>query len=401
MISGAEVAFFSLSPQDILKIENRKSRRDNIILRLLNIPERLLGTILITNNFVNIGIVILSSFVTNSIFDFSQAQALGFFLEVVAITFLLLLFGEILPKVYASQYSLKFASSMAFPVNLFEALFRPLSKLLASSTNIVNKRFQKKQNLSIDDLSEALDLTENAIAEEKNILMGIVKFSNTDVTEIMRPRIDSFLVDIKLPFKELMKEIIETKYSRIPIYDESPDNIKGILYIKDLLPYLNKKDDFDWTKLLREAYFVPETKKINDLLEDFRIKKKHIALVVDEYGGFAGLVTMEDILEEIIGDIKDETDIDDEIEYKKLGKNIFVFDGKTLINDFSKILEIDDEIFDDIRGEAETLAGLILELKGELPEHGSIISIKQFDFKVEKVDDRRIISIRVTKKTKN
>ncbi len=398
LISGAEVAFFSLSPQDTNRLEHKNSRNNRTVIRLLGVPEQLLATILITNNFVNIGIVIISTFVTHAIFDFSLSPVIGFIVEVGVITFLLLLFGEILPKVYASQYALKFSTFMAYPIDLFERLFRPLSFILVKSTSIVNRRFQRKQNISIDDLSDAIDLTEGAIGEEKNMLMGIVKFSNRVVTEIMCARVDVFAIDEEIPFNDLVEEIIDSGYSRIPVFSESPDNIKGVLFIKDLLPYLDSSKSFVWQKLIRKAYFVPETKKINDLLEDFRKNRTHMALVVDEYGGLTGLATMEDILEEIVGDIKDETDQNDEIDYKKIDDNTYIFDGKTLINDFSKVLDINDRIFEEVRGEAETLAGLILELKEEIPEQGSIISIKQFDFKVEEVDKRRIRSIRITVK---
>lgn len=397
-ISGSEVAFFSLTPSNINSLKEKVSRTNNLILKLLNTPERLLATILIANNFVNVGIIILSTFVTISFVDFSYSPAIRFILQVIIITFLILLFGEIIPKIYATQYAMRFASFMAYPLFFLEKVFRPISSFLIYSTKIVNKKFsQAKQNISIDDLSQALDLTSDEIKEDKKILKGIVKFGNINVKEIMKSRVDIVAIDVKTTrdFSEFLSVIIESGYSRIPVYFETFDNIKGILYIKDLLPYINKDDTFRWQSLIRAPYFVPETKKINDLLEEFQSKKIHLAIVIDEYGGTSGIVTLEDILEEIVGEINDEFD-DKQVKYSKLDDKNYIFEGKTLLNDFYKIIQSDDNIFDDIKGDSDTLAGLILEIKGEIPKIYEKITYKNFIFKIESVDKRRIRRIKVT-----
>ena len=397
-ISGSEVAFFYLTPSNINILKEKVSRTNNLILKLLNTPERLLATILIANNFVNVGIIILSTFVTISFVDFSYSPAIRFVLQVIIITFLILLFGEIIPKIYATQYAMRFASFMAYPLFFLEKIFRPISFFLIYSTKIVNKKFsQAKQNISIDDLSQALDLTSDEIKEDKKILKGIVKFGNTNVKEIMKSRVDIVAIDIKTTpnLSGLLPVIIESGYSRIPVYSENFDNIKGILYIKDLLSHIHKDDSFRWESLIRAPYFVPETKKINDLLEEFQSKKIHMAVVIDEYGGTSGIVTLEDILEEIVGEINDEFD-DKQIKYSKLDDKNYIFEGKTLLNDFYKIIQSDDNIFDDIKGDSDTLAGLILEIKGEIPKIYENIISKNFVFKIESVDKRRIRRIRIT-----
>ncbi len=397
-ISGSEVAFFYLTPSNINILKEKVSRTNNLILKLLNTPERLLATILIANNFVNVGIIILSTFVTISFVDFSYSPAIRFVLQVIIITFLILLFGEIIPKIYATQYAMRFASFMAYPLFFLEKIFRPISFFLIYSTKIVNKKFsQAKQNISIDDLSQALDLTSDEIKEDKKILKGIVKFGNTNVKEIMKSRVDIVAIDIKTTpnLSGLLPVIIESGYSRIPVYSENFDNIKGILYIKDLLSHIHKDDSFRWESLIRAPYFVPETKKINDLLEEFQSKKIHMAVVIDEYGGTSGIVTLEDILEEIVGEINDEFD-DKQVKYSKLDDKNYIFEGKTLLNDFYKIIQSDDNIFDDIKGDSDTLAGLILEIKGEIPKIYENIISKNFVFKIESVDKRRIRRIRIT-----
>jgi magnesium and cobalt exporter, CNNM family len=396
LISGSEVAFFSISPSDMHMLRTSKSKSCSIALKLLNNPERLLGTILVTNNFVNVGIVILSSYITSSIFDFSNtAYWIGFLVQVVVITFLLLLFGEIIPKVYATHYSLKFSLFMSIPMNFLEKVFRPISSFLIFSTSIVKNRFHKKQNISIDDLSSALDLTTKGIEEDKKILKGIVEFGNIDVKEIMKSRMDVVAADINMKFDELVDLIVENGYSRIPIFSESFDNVKGILFIKDLLAHLQKTNNFRWQSLIRPPYFVPEKKKINELLEEFQKNKIHIAIVVDEYGGTSGIITLEDVLEEIVGDIQDETD-EEESFYKKVNDTTFIFEGKTLINDFYKIFELNSDIFEDVRGDSDTLAGLILEIKGEIPNVDDIIKYEPFEFTIAEVDNRRIKKIKTT-----
>ncbi len=397
LISGSEVACFSLSPANISELKTSKSRKNKYLLKLLNKPQNLLATILITNNFVNVGIIILSTFITNTIFDFSDAPNLGFLFHVVIVTFLLLLFGEIIPKIYAAQNSMKFATFMTIPLHFLEKIFRPLSKLLIKSTSIVKKRIQKKTTtISIDDLSEALNLTGNSIKEDKDILQGIIKFKDTSVKGILKPRMDVVAIDLNnshsLP--EILEIITTSGFSRIPIYQESFDNVKGILYSKDLLNHLDDTDNFDWSNLIRKPYFVPESKKINDLLEEFQIKKIHMAIVIDEYGGTSGIVTMEDVLEEIVGEISDEYD-EEEAYFLKIRERNYIFEGKTLLNDFCKIINTDIDLFEEIKGEAETLAGLILEIKGELPQKGDEVTFRNFKFTSEDVDNRRISKIRV------
>ncbi|PCH71614.1 MAG: hemolysin [Bacteroidales bacterium] len=393
VISGSEVALFSLSPQNINDLEADDNPKNKKLLKLLRKPEKLLATILIGNNFVNIGIVILSSFITNSLVDFSNAPTLGFVVQVVIITFLLLLFGEIIPKVYATQTSLRFSKFVTYPIFYLEKLFRPLSIVLIKSTSIVNKRISKKQNISMVDLSQALELTADEISEEMEILEGIVNFGNINVEEIMISRVNAIAIDANTSFSKLKSIIIESGFSRIPVFDDSFDNIKGILYVKDLLPHHHKPNTFRWQSIIRPPYYVPETKKINDLLEEFQTQKNHMAIVVDEYGGTSGIITMEDILEEIVGDITDESD-DSKATYTKEEDGSYLFEGKTSLNDFFKVIELDSDIFDKIKGDAETLAGLLLEIKGEIPQKKEEFKYKDYRFIVEAVDNRRIKKIR-------
>lgn len=406
LISGSEVAYFSLGPADIAKLKESKSGRAKMVVKLFNIPEKLLGTILVANNFINVGIVIFSTlfFVYEpssqpssfAMIDFTKIPVLGFIFQIVLVTFFLLLFGEILPKIYATQKGPKFASVMAYPLNILEKIFRPVSAILIYSTSVVKKRVaKKKQNVSMDDLSEALDLPSTDIQEDEKILKGIVQFGNIDVKEIMSSRIDVCAIDIHTNFEKLLPQIIESGYSRIPIFDKSFDQIKGVLYIKDLLPHLHKSDTFKWQSLIRPPYFVPETKKINDLLEEFQSKKIHMAIVVDEYGGTHGIITLEDILEEIVGEIADESD-EDEAVYTKLDDKTFIFKGKALLNDFYKITKTKLDIFDEIKGEADTLAGLILEIKGQIPKMNETLTYRHFAFKIISADNRRIKKIEVT-----
>lgn len=395
LISGSEVAFFSLSPKEILDFSDKKDNASAAATKLLNKPQELLATILVSNNFINIGIVILSTYAINSIVDFGNSVVLGFLIQIVLITFLLLLFGEIIPKVYANQLSYKFTHFMATPLNFLSIAFKPITIILVSSTKFIDKRIQKKPNFSADDLSGALELTSESLAEEKGLLKGIIEFKNTEVSEIMCPRVDVLALDINTKFSVVLRQLIEAGYSRIPVYLKSFDNVKGILYIKDLLPHIHKNDSFHWQSLIRPPYYVPEKKKINDLLEELQTDKTHMAIVVDEYGGTSGIITMEDIIEEIVGDISDEFD-DDQEGYTKINDNNFLFEGKTLLNDFYKILEVEWSIFDEIKGDADTLAGLILEIKGEFPALYDKIKYKQFTFSIEELDKRRIVKIKTT-----
>lgn len=396
LISGSEVAFFSLSPTDLQNLKSKKTASSIKTLKLLTQPEFLLGTILVINNFVNVSIVIISAYIINSIIDFGEAIVLGFLAQVVFITFLLLLFGEILPKIYANQNALKFSSFMVRSISFLQKVFMPITMLLVFSTNLVNKRLNiKKSNISMDELSDALSLPETKITEDKHILKGIVKFGNIDAKEIMKSRLDVVAISKSTPFPELLSNFLESGYSRIPVYSDSFDQIKGILYIKDLLPHIQKGANFKWQSLIRSPYFIPEAKKINDLLEEFQRKKIHMAIVIDEYGGTSGIVTLEDILEEIVGDIKDEFD-EEESFYTQLNDTSWIFEGKTLLNDFYRVLEKPENIFDEIKGDADTLAGLILEIKGDIPEKDETFKLDDYEFKIEAVDKRRIKKIKIT-----
>lgn len=397
LISGSEVAFFSLSPSDTSELEKSESGSHKLIYQLLQRPKRLLATILIGNNLVNVGIIILSTFITNDILTFAASPALTFTLQVVVVTFLILLVGEIMPKVYANRNALKLAGFMAYPLFFMEKMFRPLSVVLVRSTSFIDKRIKKKgNNISVDELSHALELTndEETTHEEQKILQGIVKFGNTDVKQIMKSRIDVVAFDIETDFKELLPSLLEAGYSRIPIYRESFDNIEGILYIKDLLPHY-EKEKVQWNKLLRQPMFVPENKKIDDLLREFQEQKMHMAIVVDEYGGSSGIVTLEDILEEIVGDITDEFD-DDDLIYSKLDDNNFVFEGKTPLNDMYRVLEVDGSNFEDAKGDSDTIAGFIIELAGKIPLKNERFNFENLEFTVEAADKRRVKRIKVT-----
>jgi putative hemolysin len=397
LISGSEVAFFSLSPTAKKKLQSDPGNRSKMVLDMVARPERLLGTILITNNFVNVGIIIISSYLMNKLFDFGASKTLQFIVQVVIVTFILLLFGEILPKLYAHIYSVRMSKFMVYPLLFFERLFWPISSVLIFSTSLVNRRLASKRlNLSMDDLSEALELTADDISEEKTILEGIIKFGNIDVREIMKSRVEVVSADISTRLDELIQIAVNSGYSRIPIFSQTFDKVKGILYVKDLLPHLHKSRNFNWQSLIRPPYYVPENKKIDDLLNEFQTKKMHMAIVVDEYGGTSGIVTLEDIIEEIVGDITDESD-EDETFFTRVSDTEYRFDGRILLNDLYKVVGIEDDVFKEVRGEADTLAGLILELKGDFPEKGEKTSFRNFEFTVEAVDKRRIrlISLRI------
>ncbi|MCK3682926.1 gliding motility-associated protein GldE [Maribellus sp. YY47] len=395
MISGSEVAYFSLSATEKEKLKKKSKTNQRVLDNLAN-PERLLATILVTNNFVNVGIIILTAYISNNLVTFVKAPMLEFVFQVVLITFFLLLFGEIFPKVYATHFALRFAKTMALPLQTLAKLFRPLNALLIYSTGFVNRRLQKHhKNLSMDDISQALELTsEHELSEEKDILEGIVKFGNKDVSEIMKPRVDVVAIDIKTEFDEVIRIIIESGYSRIPVYIDSFDNVSGILYIKDILPHSHKTNVFKWQTLIRPPFYVPDTKKISSLLEEFQKTKVHLAVVVDEYGGTSGIVTLEDILEEIVGDITDEFDEEEKF-FTQINDKTYVFDAKVLLGDFYRITETDDTLFDEVKGDADTLAGLILELRGEIPKVNEEIKCKQFTFTIKEVDNRRIKQIKV------
>ena len=397
LISGSEVAFFSLKPADLDEMRKSKNKIDKQVIEHLYEPEWLLATILIANNFVNVGIVILAALISEKILDFGQHQALKFIFETVVITSIILFFGEILPKVYASRHCKRFSEFMAFPLLLIKKITYPLGYILVKSTNIVNKRLARKtKSLSLDELSHALELTADELTDEKEMLEGIVKFGNLYVEEIMTPRVDVIDIDNKSDFNKVLSVIVESGYSRIPVFEETPDNVKGVLYVKDLLPYLNQDKTFDWQSVIRPAYYVPETKKVNDLLSEFKEEKIHMAIVVDEYGGTAGIITLEDILEEIVGDINDEMD-DDEVMHSTLPDGSFIFEGKILLNDFYKITDTEEKEFETVKGDAETLAGFILELKGEIPIKSEVIEYKNYIFTIVAADNRRIKKVRFKK----
>jgi putative hemolysin len=397
LISGSEVAFFSLTHNQVDTIRKFKKSQGNRMLALLEKPKRLLATILIANNVINIAIILLSTYVFHAFFDFSEHPIFGFIVQVILVTFLIVLLAEVLPKIIASQNPQRFALGMAAPLMGLFVFFKPLSTMLVKSTNMIDKRMAKRRpNISMNDLSQALDITADSDTtdEDKNILKGIVTFGNVYAREIMRPRVDVVAVDVATPFPQLIDIIIEAGYSRVPVFQDSFDNVEGILYIKDLLPFLDKGPGYEWQKLVRNCFFVPESKRISDLLKEFQEKKIHLAVVVDEYGGTSGIVTLEDILEEIVGEINDEFDIEEAF-YSRLDANTYVFEGKTLIKDFCKITESEYSLFNEIKGEADTLAGLILEIRKELPVRGEKLQLLHFEFEIDSVDNRRIKRVKV------
>lgn len=396
LVSGSEAAFFSLSPRNIAHLKNAPDRSSRAILRLLGQPDYLLASILIANNLVNICIVILSNGLIDSLIDFGGASGVEFLVKMVIVTFLLLLFGEIMPKIFASYNSLRMARITALPLSLLGRLFRPLSWLLIRSGSYINESVAKKKvNISIDELSNAIEMTSDQSAEEKQMLSGIVDFVHTEVVEIMKPRIDVVALDMRDGFDRVREVIIASGFSRIPVYEESLDNVKGVLYVKDLLPYVSHDATFEWRNLIRKPYFVPEHKKINELLEEFQTHKIHMAIVVDEYGSTLGLVSLEDILEEIVGEISDESDVEQSF-YSKLAPNVYLFDGKTHLNDLLKVLGLDDDYLDEVKGEAETVAGLMLEIRKDFLRQGERLSYRDLKLKVEAVAGRRIDKIEVT-----
>ncbi|MES2591714.1 MAG: gliding motility-associated protein GldE [Bacteroidota bacterium] len=401
LVSAAEAAFFSLTPTEMEELKSTGTKTDEKILLFIDGPKRLLATLLISVNFLSIAIVILNStfiFGEAGLFDFSHNPLAGFIIQVVLITFLILLIGEVTPKIYATQNSLN-ATRMLIPlVQFLQGLFYPISSFLMLSTSLLDKVIKPKtHNISIDDLSQALDLTndEDIAEEDHKILQGIVKFGNTDVKQIMKPRMDVTAFGYSTSYKKLLEDITKCGFSRLPIYKETLDNIAGVLYTKDLLQYLNNSDDFNWQGIIRPPFYVPENKKIDDLLREFQTKKIHLAVVVDEYGGTSGIVTLEDIIEEIVGEINDEFD-DDDLTYSKLDENNFVFEGKAHLNDVSRIIEIDGAEFEDAKGEADTLAGLILETEGRIPTKNEKIKFKNLIFTIESADNRKIKRVKIT-----
>ena len=396
IISASEVAFFSLEPQVLKELEESENKTDQNILRLLKTPQRLLATILIGNNFVNVAIIFIMTFFASTLFDFQGNPLIGFIIQTIIITLVLLLFGEIMPKVYATQFTKKTATATAPFISFCEKIFGPFVSILINSTSIVNTRLAKysRSDISMDELSHALSLTSDGKDEDKGILEGITKFGTIQVVDIMTSRVDIVDVDTKTSYKKLLELVIKSGYSRIPVYAGTRDNIKGLLYSKDLLPYLDKPDNFRWQSLVRQAYYVPETKKIDDLLSEFQENKVHLALVVDEYGGTSGLITLEDIMEEIVGEISDEYD-EVELMFTKIDNHTFIFEAKILLNDFFKIAEIEEEDFLKITEEVETLAGLILELKGDIPAKNEQLDFGRYVFEIVAVDSRRIKKVKL------
>ena len=396
--SGSEIAFFSLSPSDVAELEDGKFGADKKIQNLRDDSERTLATILIANNFVNVTIIMLLNYVIAGVISFGErALLLQFLFTTVILTFLLLLFGEIMPKVYARQDPLKFCRRCVGGIMFARKLFWPIENILLKSGMMAEKIIQKENHvLSVDDLEQALELTDkNDIKDEQNMLKGIIRFGDETAKEVMTSRQNIIDLDIRSNYADVLKCIEDNNYSRIPVYQDNTDNIRGILYIKDLLPHLTKSSNFRWQSLIRPPYFVPETKKIDDLLREFQENKVHIASVVDEFGGTSGIVTLEDILEEIVGEINDEYDEEEKF-YSKLNYNTFIFEGKTLLTDLCRILNVDDEEFEEVEGDADTLAGLLLEIKGDFPSIHEKIDYKNYTFEVMNVEERRISKIKVT-----
>jgi len=397
LISGAEVALFSLSQKDIDKTVQENNSKGKIIVKLLEKPKKLLATLLVANNFINISIILLFSFVGRTIFSGVTSPLLKFILEVLTATFLILLFGEVLPKVYASRNNIKFAKLIVYPIAFLDKLLSPISlPMRAVTIYLHNKLGKQKTNFSVDQLSQALELTasDQTSTEEQKILEGIVSFGNTDTRQVMSPRIDIFALEIDESFSVICPKIIEKGFSRIPVYRDNIDQIEGVLFVKDLLPHINT-NEFDWKSLLREPFFVPENKKLDNLLKDFQGMKRHLAIVVDEYGGTSGLVSLEDVIEEIVGDISDEFD-DENINFSQIDDKNYLFEGKINLKDFYRIIDVDEELFEIKKGEAETLAGFILEILGNFPKKNQKISFENCLFIIEAVDQKRVKQIKVT-----
>lgn len=393
LVSGSEVAFFSLTARQKSEMEDNGDSRDGAILSLLKDVDELLATILVTNNLVNIGIVILTSNIIDALLLFNSAT-IEFVVKSVLVTFLLLLFGEILPKVLSQSNPHSFARFVVYPIKIFRWMCYPLSYVLVRTGGRLSRMAIRSDDISMEQLADAVDLARGASREEHQMLSGIINFVNTEVEEIMRPRVDITALDIKSTFEQVKATIIDSGYSRIPVYDEDLDNIKGALYVKDLLPYINNGNEWGWQQLLRKIYFIPKHKKIDDLLRDFQENKIHIAIVVDEYGATQGLVSLEDILEEVVGEISDESDVDESF-YERVNANTYLFDGKTHIGDFERVLELDEDCLQDVQGRAETLAGLMLELKRDLLKKGDMVETHNIRFTVHSMDAHRVEKIKV------
>lgn len=398
LISGAEVAFFSLSRTTLNEAADSNSTHKKMVAQLLENPKKLLATILISNNFINILIVLIFAYIGESVFVRISSELVKFLIEVVLVTFLILLFGEVLPKIYATRNSLKFAVFMVIPIKILNVLLSFVSGPMLSLTTIIENKLRKKQsNLSVEKLSQALEITSNdaTTKDEQKILQGIVNFGNTETSQIMTPRMDIFALSSEEPYEDVISKIVSKGFSRNPVYKDNIDDIIGVLYAKDLLPHLNKKQ-FNWLKLLREPYFVPENKKLDDLLSEFQEMKNHLAVVVDEYGGTSGIITLEDVIEEIVGDINDEFD-DDDLFYTKINDHTFLFEGKTNLKDFYKVIGSEDAaLFEEEKGESETIAGFLLEIYGKFPKKNQVINFNKYSFKVELMDKKRIKQLKVT-----
>ena len=398
LISSSETAFFSLQPADIDDLGSRTDAKSKLVLKLREKPKTLLATILIGNNFVNVTITLLATYIVSEMFDLVNHPVAAFIMELVVITSLVLIIGEITPKILAAKKPVKFSRFMARTLQVLIVVFKPLSNLLVNSTSFMDKHLEKKKGeISMDDLSTAVDIATEASTpiEEKNMLKGIATFTEKEVSSVMKPRIDIIAIELGMPFQDMLSTVIKSGFSRIPVYEETLDKVSGILYVKDLLPYLDAQS-YEWQKLIRPAFFVPENRKINDLFQDFREKKIHIAIVVDEYGGTSGLITMEDVIEEIVGDINDEFDnVKQDQHYTKLDENTYLFKAQTSIVDFCKVFNLDEDYFEEKQGEADTLAGLVLEIEGRIPEVGFSFNVEKFNFEITDADSRKIIQIKV------
>ncbi len=393
LVSGSETAFFSLSHNDVQRLKERNSAASSAVLKLLSDVDLLLATILVVNNLVNICITILMSSILDSVVTISNT-VVEFLIKTVVVTFFLLLCGEVLPKVFAQTAPVRFATVMAQPLSLLRWTFYPLSYLLVRTSSHISEKASHKSEISLDELADAVDLTQGSSPEEHEMLSGIVNFVNTEVQEIMKPRVDISALDITAGYNEVKRMINESGFSRIPVYEDDVDNIRGVLYVKDLLPHIGCGDDFDWRPLMRKGFFVPEHKKINDLMEEFQTNKVHMAIVVDEYGSTLGLVSLEDIIEEIVGEISDESDADEKL-YVKIDSRTYIFEGKTHIGDFERIMDLDEDMFSNVKGDAETLAGMMLELKRDFPRQGDTFTAHGINFTVQEIEGHRIDKIRV------
>jgi gliding motility-associated protein GldE len=397
LISGSEVAFFSLSNEDLSTIQDQDPIRGKVVAKLLESPKNLLSTVLILNNLINIGIVTLTTFVTWSLFGTNATGIVIVLVQTIGVTFAIVFFGEIVPKVYANKAKIGFSLFMATSLSFFSSLLRPFSTLLMAFSDLIERRIQKKgYSLSVNEINQALELTtEDTPEEEREILRGIVNFGTLTVKQVMKSRMEITAVEMDMDFHELMDKINKSGYSRIPVYEETIDSIQGILYIKDLLPHIDRDETFEWKELIRKSFFVPENKKVDSLLKEFQLRRVHMAIVVDEYGGTSGLVTFEDLIEEIIGEINDEFDDTDDIFFQEIDPATFIFEGKVSLNDFCKKLDLDPQIFEDVKGESESLGGLLLELNSKFPKNGTKITFQDFEFTVLAVDARKIKKVKV------